>query len=291
MRKLVIMSGGFHPFHAGHRDLYLAAKEKFPDAKIVVGTTDDTSERPFPFEIKQALAQLAGVPKSDFVLVNRQFSALEPAIAARVKGQEGDTALIFVRSDKDRGTHPMPPQRDAQGNLPLVTRGARKGQPVSDYLEYYEGNEDRLEPMTKNAYMDYLPVREFGSGMTSATQIRNSWPGMSAEQKQKLVNDMYPITANNKKLTQSAMALIDRGLGIQQTEKKKTLTNSVYPYFREAAESMKSGQYHIAEAIIKEWHTVAEHMTKLQSLLENRSQQATSTDFLDEKKSQRTSPQ
>lgn len=282
MRKLIIMSGGFHPFHAGHRALYLAAKEKFPDAKIVVGTTNDTSERPFPFEIKQALAQLAGVPKSEFVLVNRQFSALEPAIAARVKGQENETALIFVRSDKDRGTHPMPPQRDASGNLPLVTRGARKGQPVSDYLAYYAGNEDRLEPMTKHAYMDYLPVKEFGSGMTSATQIRNSWPKLSVEQKQKLVNDMYPMTANNNKLTQSAIALIDRGLGIT---KKKTLTNSVYPYFREAAESMKSGQYHIAQAIVTEWYTIAEHMIKLQSLLENRSQQAT-TDFLDEKKLQ-----
>jgi hypothetical protein len=90
------------------------------------------------------------------------------------------------------------------------------------------------------------------------------------------------MTANNNKLTQSAIALIDRGLGIT---KKKTLTNSVYPYFREAAESMKSGQYHIAQAIVTEWHTIAEHMIKLQSLLENRSQQAT-TDFLDEKKLQ-----
>ena len=29
MKKFVVMSGGFHPFHAGHASLYQQAKEAF----------------------------------------------------------------------------------------------------------------------------------------------------------------------------------------------------------------------------------------------------------------------
>lgn len=216
MQKLVLMSGGFHPFHAGHAALYRAAKSAFPDAQVIVGATDVQEKRPFPFRIKEALAQLAGVPKKDFVNVQKQFSATDPAIAARVRGQENDTVLIFVRSEKDRGKPPLPPQRDQNGNLPLVTRGPRAGLPVSDYLSYYDQHVDDLEPMTKHAYMAYLPVQKFGGGMTSATEIRNAWPTLDSKQKSQLINDMYPRSINNKKLTAMAVKLIDTGLGVDK---------------------------------------------------------------------------
>ena len=55
MTTVVIMPGGFHPFHAGHAALYQAAKRVFPDAEVFVAATDDTSQRPFPFKIKEKL--------------------------------------------------------------------------------------------------------------------------------------------------------------------------------------------------------------------------------------------
>ena len=64
MKKLVIIPGGFHPFHAGHLSLYRNAREKWPSADIFLAATADTSERPFPFRLKKALAQAAGVPAS-----------------------------------------------------------------------------------------------------------------------------------------------------------------------------------------------------------------------------------
>ena len=53
MKKLVIIPGGFHPYHAGHKALYDAAVDAFPTADIYVAATADTSTRPFPFKVKQ----------------------------------------------------------------------------------------------------------------------------------------------------------------------------------------------------------------------------------------------
>jgi phosphopantetheine adenylyltransferase len=61
MSTIVIMPGGFHPFHAGHAALYQSAVKAFPNAEVFVAATNDTSNRPFPFAIKEKLAKLAGV--------------------------------------------------------------------------------------------------------------------------------------------------------------------------------------------------------------------------------------
>ena len=55
MKKFVVMSGGFHPFHAGHASLYQQAKEAFPDATVLVCATNVQKDRPFPFSLKQKL--------------------------------------------------------------------------------------------------------------------------------------------------------------------------------------------------------------------------------------------
>ena len=164
MKKLVIIPGGFHPFHAGHKALYDAAVAAFPSADVYVAATDDRSERPFPFAIKKKLAQLAGIPPHRFIQVKSPFKPDE--ITSHYP--ENDTQLIFVKSQKNaKGgpdpEGPFPAERDENGNLPLVTRGANKGQPVSDRLQYYKRN--GADPMSKQIYLKYLPVHEF-NGMT-----------------------------------------------------------------------------------------------------------------------------
>jgi phosphopantetheine adenylyltransferase len=77
MKQLVIMPGGFHPFHAGHAALYQSARQAFPGADVYVAATNDTSTRPFPFAIKEKLAKLAGVEPGHFVQVKSPFQALE----------------------------------------------------------------------------------------------------------------------------------------------------------------------------------------------------------------------
>ena len=210
MKTVVIMPGGFHPFHAGHFDLYKQAKAAFPGADVYVAATDDTSERPFPFEVKQKLAQLAGVDTGHFVRVKSPFAATE----ITDQYDPNDTVLVFVKSDKNaKGgpspEGPFPAEPDPQtGRLPLVKRGPNKGKPVSDRLQYYRGNEKNLKPMSRHSYLAYLKTKPF-MGMTSGSDIRARWPNLDDDGKKSMVNGLYPRTAGNQRLTNTVIRMLD----------------------------------------------------------------------------------
>ena len=182
------MPGGFHPFHAGHKALYDAAREEFPSADVYVAATDDTSARPFPFAVKEKLARLAGIPANRFVRVRSPFQPRE--ITDRY--DPNDTELIFVRSEKDRDQHPRP------GGV------KRDGSP-----SFLQPMQAKLEPMSQHGYMTYLPTVEFGPGITSATEIRKAWPGLTDRRKLAMVMSLYPATQSNPKLAQNVMKILD----------------------------------------------------------------------------------
>ena len=192
------MPGGFHPFHAGHRALYDAAQRAFPRADVFVAATRDTSTRPFPFELKKRLAQAAGIPPHRFIEVRSPFQARE--ITQMYDPQ--DTELIFVRSEKDRDQPPLPGgvKRDGSASyLQPWRRGARA-------------------PMSEHGYLHYLPVAQFGPGMTSATEIRAKWPSMTDEQKTALVAHLYPdAVARDTRITAVIRKMIDSVLTADTT--------------------------------------------------------------------------
>lgn len=191
MKQLVIMPGGFHPFHAGHRALYDAAVQAFPDADVYVAATNDTSERPFPFSIKRQLARLAGIDPGKFVQVKSPFRAQE----ITQQYDPNDTVLIFVRSNKDRD---KPPQA-----------GGIKKDGTPAYLQPLTNNP---AAMSSHAYMTYLPTVEFANGLTSATEIRTAWPQMPYEAKAKLVRALYPRIKNNADLLQQVIRMLDAAI-------------------------------------------------------------------------------
>ena len=197
MKKLVIMPGGFHPFHAGHMALYNSAVQAFPDADVYVAATNDTSNRPFPFSIKEKLAKLAGVPAGRFVQVKSPFRSEE----ITQHYDPNNTSLIFVRSEKDRTKPPQP--------------GGNKKDGSPAYLQPYS---QELEPMTAHAYMDYLPTVEFGPGLTSATEIRSAWPTLNNRRKTALVMSMYPKTQTNPKLAQNVIKMLDIAINAPVSE-------------------------------------------------------------------------
>jgi len=204
MQQLVIIPGGFHPFHAGHYALYQSAQKAFPGADIKVAATNDTSQRPFPFKIKEKLAQLAGVAPGDFYQVKSPFRAEE--ITKNYTPE--DTELIFVRSEKDAA---KPPQAG----------GTKKdGNPA--YLQPLAG-QDVLSPMNQHAYMAYLPTVEFGPGMTSATEIRSAWPTLNLKRKTALVMSLYPKTQTNPKLADTVVKMLDTAIGGELEEGWKDL--------------------------------------------------------------------
>jgi len=198
MKKIVIMPGGFHPFHAGHMALYNAAREAFPSAEIFVAATNDTSGRPFPFAVKKFLAQQAGVPGNRFIQVKSPFRAEE--ITQMYNPNE--TVLIFVRSEKDAMKPPQP--------------GGVKRDGSAAYLQPYKRT--RLQPFSQHAYMHYLPTVQFGTGMTSATEIRAKWPEMSAEEKTALVKTLYPSTIERDAAASKIVAMLDEIIGAPVNE-------------------------------------------------------------------------
>lgn len=197
MKQLVIMPGGFHPFHAGHLALYQSALEAFPGADVKVAATNDTSTRPFPFRLKEKLAQLAGVPPGDFYQVKSPFRAEEITKSY----DPADTELIFVRSEKDRGKPPVP--------------GGQKKDGTPAYLQPLSRN---MAPMTQHAYMAYLPTVEFGPGMRSATEIRTAWPELNQRQKTALVMSLYPHTKLNPRLANTVVRMLDSAMGTEVSE-------------------------------------------------------------------------
>lgn len=194
MATVVILPGGFHPYHAGHYALYQSAQRAFPDADVYVAATDDRSARPFPFKIKEKLAYLAGVEPGHFVQVKSPFRAEE--ITSRFDPEKDQ--LIFVRSTKD-------------AKEPPYAGGVKKdGKPA--YLQPFKGAK-KLDPFNKHAYMAYLPTVEFGGGMTSASEIRAAWPGLDEQGKLNRVIGMYPATQKNPKLAATVVKMLDTAIG------------------------------------------------------------------------------
>ena len=208
MSTIVIMPGGFHPFHAGHAALYQSAVEAFPGAEVFVAATNDTSTRPFPFAIKEKLAKLAGVAPGYFVQVKSPFRAEE--ITAQF--DPAKDRLIFVRSEKDAN---KPPQ--AGGNK-------KDGTPA--YLQPLAG-QTNIRPFKEHAYMAYLPTVEFGPGMTSATEIRSAWPSLNDKRKTALVMSLYPTTQSNPKLAANVVKMLDTAMGGEQSVAEMTAQNFV----------------------------------------------------------------
>lgn len=239
MKKLVIVPGGFHPWHGGHTALYDAARAAFPSAEVFVASTDDTAERPFPFRVKKILAQAAGVPGNRFIQVKSPFRAQE----ITQMYDPNETVLIFVRSEKDRNEMPQP-------------GGVKKnGEPA--YLQPYKRN--GLEPMGQHGYMAYLPVAQFGGGMTSATEIRAKWPSMRDEQKLNLIKELYPNTATNEAAANKLVEILDSVLVSPLDEDlaqhvipmdQQNLVANLSQELSKFVKLLKSGQYIEAQQIL-----------------------------------------
>jgi hypothetical protein len=221
MRQVVVMPGGFHPFHAGHASLYQSAVKAFPDAEVYVAATNDTKTRPFPFKIKEKLAKVAGVAPGHFVQVKSPFKAEE--ITSHYNPNED--VLIFVRSEKDKNEQPKP--------------GGTKKDGTSAYFQPWTGED--LQPFSQHAYMAYLPTVEFGPGITSATEIRNAWPKLNDKRKTAMVMSLYPATQKNPKLAANVVQLLDIGMGNELAEEFRPSTSQAMNIQRQTRQKMNPG--------------------------------------------------
>lgn len=198
MANIVIMPGGFHPFHAGHAALYNSIKEKYGEGSdIYVAASNNQKERPFPFEIKEKLAQLSGVQPGEFVQVKSPFV---PTEITNKYDPDKDT-IVFVRSEKDKNEYPKP--------------GAVKKDGSPGYFQHIDTAKRGAQPFSKVGYMDYLPVKEF-AGITSATQIRDTWPSLNDDQREEFITHIYPKLKGNDKLIKNVVKLLSKGMNLNE---------------------------------------------------------------------------
>lgn len=189
-RVVAVMPGGFHPFHPGHKSLYDWAVKTFGQSNVYVAATNDTKTRPFPFDVKKELAGMAGVPGSNFIQVKSPFNAREYENIVNDM-----TALVFVRSEKDRGEQPKPDQTKRDG--------------TPGYLRTFTNLKD-LESSDVAGYMAYGPTIDFdfsGMKIKSASELRAKWPEMSDDDKLQAAKLMYGDDAK------VAVALLNKALG------------------------------------------------------------------------------
>ena len=200
MANIVIMPGGFHPFHAGHAALYNSIKKKYgASSDIYVAASDSQKQRPFPFKIKEKLAQISGVPTGEFVQVKSPFVPKE----ITDNYDPNKDSIVFVRSEKDRNEHPKP--------------GGTKKDGTPGYFQALPKSGSKVGSFKDVGYMDYLPTEEF-AGITSATEIRNNWPKLDTEGKGQFVEQIYPHIAGNDKLINNVIKLLDSALTDEITE-------------------------------------------------------------------------
>ena len=195
MANIVIMPGGFHPFHAGHASLYNQIKEKYGKSDVYVAASDNQKERPFPFKIKEKLAQISGVQPGEFVQVKSPFVPKE----ITDKYDPDKDSIVFVRSKKDRNEYPKP--------------GMTKKDGSPGYFQHI--TDQGLQPLSKVGYIDYLDTKEF-AGITSATQIREIWPTLDDDQREEFVIQIYPHIKGNDKLIKNVVKLLSQGMSLNE---------------------------------------------------------------------------
>jgi len=263
MSTIVVMPGGFHPFHAGHASLYQAAVKAFPGADVYVAATNSQEERPFPFSIKEKLAKVAGVAPGHFVQVTSPFKAEE--ITSQY--DPNNDVLIFVRSEKDRDESPKP--------------GGTKKDGSPSYFQPYTGK--NLQPFSKHAYMAYLPTVEFGPGITSASEIRAMWPKLNDKRKTAMVMSLYPATQQNPKLAANVTKLLDAGMGVETVNEKMKMGATIEPIEEEKEIDPVKTVIQFYEPIVNDIHKekIDDYVDKARTLLQKTDDPAVRSKLID----------
>ena len=71
---LVFYPGRFQPFHLGHAETFRHLKEKFPQAKVFMSTSNSTKEdSPFSFEQKKVLMEMTGIPSESIICSSQPY--------------------------------------------------------------------------------------------------------------------------------------------------------------------------------------------------------------------------
>lgn len=100
MKKIVIFSGRFQPFHMGHYKSYMHLLKKFPDSDVYIATSNKTDSQKSPFnfmEKKLIMMRMFKIPSNRIVQVKNPYSPIE----ILSKYPEESTVYISSVGEKD----------------------------------------------------------------------------------------------------------------------------------------------------------------------------------------------
>jgi hypothetical protein len=110
--------------------------------------------------------------------------------------------------------------------------------------------------------MAYLPVAQFGPGMTSATEIRAKWPEMTPSQKGNLIKTIYPGAAGNASAIKKLIEIFDSVLEIKttveaigpdsifSTDSERSLVTDLTTHLSSLVASIKHKDFSQAQALV-----------------------------------------
>jgi hypothetical protein len=110
--------------------------------------------------------------------------------------------------------------------------------------------------------MAYLPVAQFGPGMTSATEIRAKWPEMTPSQKGNLIKTIYPGAAGNASAIKKLIEIFDSVLEIKttveaigpdsifSTDSERSLVTDLTAHLSSLVASIKDKDFSQAQALV-----------------------------------------
>lgn len=201
-KVIVVYGGGFQPFHQGHMSSYEEAKKAFPTADMYVASSNDTKNRPIPFEDKKFLAQQAGV-EDDFVQVKQPVNPSE--ILSHYDPKKD--ILILVRSERDPVNYTKKDGSPAYYQ-PFVSLAKCKS----------------FDPATGHGYIFVTKKKVFHIGkeeVFSGSQVRSMYSKADDTHKAEIIKALYPHANRPKKVK----SLLDKYIGGVREDFTTEITN------------------------------------------------------------------
>ena len=156
-----------------HVAVYNALKRKFPEARVVFGTSDKVKEgSPFNFKEKQAIAIAHGISPNDII-----STVGSPYVHKSYPEQWMDEYYVFFAvGEKDMAERFPFNNVDPDTGLDM---SVRPNKDTGDFVaKYYQKintyNEDNQKPMGERGYIYEVPNIDDGNEVASASAFRNA---------------------------------------------------------------------------------------------------------------------
>ena len=196
-KVIVLYPGRFQPFSKHHEQVFQKLKQKFPQAKVYLATSDrpakfDPAKHFLNFDEKLMTAVASGIDPNDVIKTANPYQA--PEIVNRFPKE--DTILILAVGDKDM-------KKDPRFSF------APKKNGTASYFQPFK-NIDKCTSLDQHAYIMSLPTEKFkllGHNIENASKIRELYRTGDENTRKQIIAELYgKYLPNIKKIFDEKLA-------------------------------------------------------------------------------------